>query len=166
MDNIIDELKAEAERLEWDALYTSKGSFNAAMLWSWTHYSLGSLAVLCGAIASKQFIDTNTTVGAVVAVISAALTAIITFLKPSDKAEPHHEAGVRFASLKRKARMFRNLTVLNGSDSKKLIDELKDIADEYAEIQKESPAIPFLAYQIARWGTRRGEHVYDEEDEK
>jgi len=166
MSNVINEIQAEANRIEWNAIYSSKGHFNAAMLWNATHYSLGMSAVLCGAFAGKEFVEVNPTMATVLASSAAAISAIITFLKPSDKATPHHQSGVKIAAIISQARIFQNITSVSVSDTKLLTQELKELSTQYSQLNKNVPAIPFLAYQITRWGVRRGEHTYKEEDER
>lgn len=166
MSDIIKEIQAEANRIEWNAIYSSKGHFNAAMLWNAAHYTLGISAVLCGAFAGKEFIEVNPTVATVLASSAAAISAIITFLKPSDKATPHHLSGVKIAAIISKARIFQKITSASVSDIELLTKELKELSCQYSQLNEEAPAIPFLAYQITRWGVRRGEHTYNEEDEK
>lgn len=166
MNPIIAELKAEADRLEWDALYSMKGQFNAAMLWNITHYSLGVGAVILGAIAGNQFIANHNLVAGIIATFSGAITAVITFLKPSEKAQPHHEAGEFCAEIKRKARMFQNISVLLEADPRELQRQLTELASSYHENQRTAPPIPWMAYQITRRGVRKGEHTYNEKGEK
>ena len=165
MNAIITELKAEADRLEWDALYSMKGQFNAAMLWNIVHYSLGVSAVVLGAIAGNQFLGDNNVMAAIIAALSASITAVITFLKPSEKAQPHHEAGVFCAEIKRKARMFQNISVLLETETRNLQQELNTLVTAYHENQKTAPPVPWAAYQLARRGVRKGEHTYNEEGE-
>jgi hypothetical protein len=166
MNPIITELKAEADRLEWDALYTMKGHFNAAMLWNITHYSLGIGAVVLGAIAGQQFVNNHTILASVIAALSAALTAVITFLKPSEKAQPHHEAGVFCSEIKRGARMFQNISAALEADPNKLRNELNELVNSYHEKLRSAPPVPYVAYRIARRGVRNGEHSYNESGEK
>ncbi len=166
MKNIVAELKAEADRLEWDALYSAKGHFNAGMLWNVAHYSLGILSVALGALAGKHFFENHNVVASVVATTSAALTGVITFLKPSEKAHPHHEAGTVFAEIKRKARMFQNISSMIETDLKGLQNELNDLVAAYHERQKSAPPVPWIAYRLARRGVRNGEHTYNEEGEQ
>lgn len=167
MKPIIEELKDEADRLEWDALYTMKGHFNAAMLWNVAHYTLGLAAIILGAIAGREFAGSqNTTVATAVATASAALTAIITFLKPSEKSQPHHEAGIYYGTIKRKARMFQNISLGVNSDVEGLRRELTELVDAYHARQQSAPPIPAPAYWITRRGVRNGEHTYNEPGEK
>lgn len=166
MSTILSELKAEAERLEWDALYTMKGHFNAAMLWNIAHYSLGIVAVILGVLAGKQFFDDHNVLASAIGTASAALTAIITFLKPSEKAQPHHDAGVFCAEIKRRSRMFQNISAELESDPIALEEKLNTLVKAYHDKQKSSPPVPWLAYQLARRGVRNGEHTYNEPSER
>lgn len=166
MNPVITELKIEADRLEWDSLYTMKGHFNAAMLWNIAHYSLGLAAVGLGALAGQQFVNDHNIVASVITALSAALTAVITFLKPSEKAQPHHEAGVFCSEIKRKARMFQNISAALETDPRVLQKELNEIVAAYHEQQRTAPPVPWIAYRITRRGIRNGEHTYNEQGEK
>lgn len=166
MNDILKKIQAEAHRLEWNAIYTSKGHYNAAMLWNLTHYTLGIAAVIFGAFAGKEFAGLNPNIATFMASCSAALAAIITLLKPSEKAGPHHQSGVRISSLLNRLRFFQNITAANASDSKELSEELKGLSEDYNGLTETAPPIPWLAYQLTRRGVRKGEHKYDEEDER
>jgi len=167
MDRVITELKAEADRLEWDALYTMKGHFNAAMLWNFTHYSLGIAAVILGTVAGKEFVGAeNATTASAVATASAAIAAIITLLKPSEKAQPHHASGVFYGAIKRKARMFQNISLVAEPDPQALRRELNELVIAYHDHQQSAPPVPSPAYWITRRGVRGGEHTYNEPGEK
>lgn len=167
MNTLLQELKTEADRLEWDALYTMKGHFNAAMLWNVAHYALGITAVVLGAVAGKEFVGgENSAVASAIATTSAAVAAVITFLKPSEKAQPHHASGVFYSTIKRKARMFQNISLIAESDPQALRRELDELVAAYHEYQQSAPPLPAPAYWIARRGVRNGEHAYNEPGEK
>ena len=166
MSEVLAEIKAEADRLEWDALYSMKGHFNASMLWNAAHYTLGISGVVLGVLAAKQSGAVMGTWASIIVVVSAAITAVITFLKPSEKAKPHHAAGVFYGDIKRKARMFQNISMKLESDPRVLRKELDAIVTAYHERQKNDPPIPRLAYEISRLGVRRGEHDYNEKGER
>jgi hypothetical protein len=166
MNPVIAELKAEADRLEWDALYTMKGHFNAAMLWNVAHYTLGILAVVLGALAGKEFVGgENSAVASAIATASAAMAAIITFLKPSEKSQPHHASGVFYGTIKRRARMFQNISLIAEPDLQALRHELNDLVTAYHGHQQSAPPVPAPAYWITRRGVRAGEHAYNEPGE-
>lgn len=165
MSDVIDKIKNEANHIEWDATYSSKGHFNAAMIWNAVHYVLGISAIVLGGFSGKEFWGSDPAFGAIFAVSAAAITSVITFLKPSDKAKPHHESGVLYSEIKRKSRMFKEISTSILTDHETLLRELKQLQHEYSEIQKAALPISALAYSITRTGIRRGEHLYDEADE-
>ena len=163
MKTQIQEMIKEAHSIEWDAIYSSKGHFNAAMLWNIIHYSLG-LAAISSAVAGQQLCTSRNTSATFLAFLSAALAAAITFLKPVDKADPHHKAGTEFAALRREARIFQNIDAFTENDTVNTLARLKLLADKVKELNQNAPPIPFLAYQITKIGVRKGEATYNESD--
>ncbi len=144
-----------------------KGHFNAAMLWNVAHYTLGIAAVALGAVAGKEFVGgENSAVASALATTSAAVAAIITFLKPSEKAQPHHVSGVFYGAIKRKARMFQNISLIGESDLQMLRRELDELVTAYHEHQQSAPPVPAPAYWITQRGVRAGEHAYNQPGEK
>lgn len=166
MSALLTKIEEEAHRLEWNLIYTSKGHYNAAMLWNAVHYILGIGAVLFGAFAGKGFAEMNPWLATVLASVSAALTAVITFLKPSEKATPHHKTGTQLSSLLNRLRFYQKITVNEDRSLEELSAELKQISEDYNSLTENALPVPWVAYQITRRGIRRGEHRYDEEDEK
>jgi hypothetical protein len=155
----------EANSIEWDCVYSSKGHFNSAMIWNVVHYTLGGAAVVCAALAGKQIFKSEESIAATLAFLAAGLTALTTFLKPSEKAGPHHEAGTEFAALRREARMFQNIEVYADEPPDSKVSRLRELAKRVKQLNQSAPAIPYLAYQLTRSGVRRGEAAYDEEGE-
>jgi hypothetical protein len=165
MKDPVQEMVKEADSIEWDCIYSSKGHFNSAMLWSVVHYIMGGIAVVCAAVAGKQIFNNEGIIGSALAFVSAGLTALITFLKPIDKADPHHKAGTEFAALRRAARIFQNIDVHTDHPVDSKLAQLKELAEKVKHLNQSAPPIPFLAYQITRRGVRRGEATYNEDGE-
>lgn len=160
MNDSIQEMIKEASSIEWDCIYSSKGHFNAAMLWNSIHYILGISAAICAVVAGLE------TTSSAWPFLSATLAAMITFLKPTDKVELHHRAGIEFTAVRRESRMFQNIDVYSDELAQTKMLQLKELAEKTKKMNLSSPAIPWVAYQITRWGVRRGEATYDELDEK
>lgn len=165
MSEMIEKMKAEVDSIEWDTIYSMKGHFNAAMLWSWSQRVLGISSILAVTASGSQFYGDTPLWGTLWAFLAATLTAIVTFLKPEEKAEPYHTAGTDFAALRRRARILKELELDNIDSTGRRLERIHELAEQVRDLNQASPQIPFLAYQIARWSVRRGEHQYDEEDE-
>ncbi|MCZ7559313.1 MAG: SLATT domain-containing protein [Burkholderiaceae bacterium] len=90
MSDLITKLADEASRVEEDTEHSFKGHYNAAGRWGRYHLWIGLPAALLAAIAgATAFRDQPEWAGAL-ALVSTALTTVLTFLKPSERAEMHN----------------------------------------------------------------------------
>lgn len=152
----------EAKRIEEDSLYSSKGHFYAAQLWTNLHLWIGIpatiLAAIAGASALSQF-DNHQIIAGVLAILVAALSAVSTFVNPNEKATIHHSAGNRYNSLKNRARIFSEIDMDIESDES-LLTKLRTLSAERDELNEKSPQIPKWAFRRARQGIEDGEAQY------
>lgn len=92
-------LHREAERLDEDALYSSKGHFNAEDIWVRCNYWLGVPATILGAVAGATLIKSQPEWATAFTVLASLLTGLITFLKPNERATLHRAVAGRFSSV-------------------------------------------------------------------
>lgn len=147
-------------RIEEDALYSSRGHFAAGKRWSQAHFWVGLPAAIGAAVAGAAAINQNTTAASVTALTVAALTAVLTFLNPSDKASTHHAAGTRYNTLRNRARRFREIDLLREGDSASIDAALKALATDLAALNEGSPQIPRWAFRDARRSIHEGETTH------
>ncbi len=156
-----DQLIREARRLEEDSLYSSKGHWEAAAWWSRVHLGLGLLAtVLAGTAGAAALGDYAQWAGGL-ALAGAAVTGIMTFLNPDQRAMLHQTAGNRFNSIKNRTRFFREIDIDLGRSEQELVEQLRQLRCEYERVRGDSPLIPRWAYCLAKQGIARGEATYD-----
>lgn len=156
-------LVKEAERIGEDALYSSKGHFNAADSWRRLNYGLGIPAVTMSAVAGLSAFadfDKSNVVAGILALLVAVLTAISTFLNPEEQAAAHHAAGSKFNSLKNRCRLFATTSTARVSISD-LARQLRELSDERDDLNESSPPIPGRAFRRARKGIEAGEASYE-----
>lgn len=162
MTPIRENIITEAKRLEEDAQYSSKGQYNAASIWGVVHFSIGIpaaiLSAIAGASALYQF-DSHEIVAAMLSLIVAALTAILTFLNPNRRQTTHQNAGGEYNSLRNRARIFRTVDI-HTLDDAAAAQKLGALDAERSELNKKSPAIPRIAFTRARKGIEEGEATY------
>lgn len=160
---LFDSLKAEARRIEEDALYSARGHFEAARGWSFVHYAIGVPTTTLAAIAGGSFIDGCVGVGAVLSLVVTALSAVSLFLNPSDKSTQHHSAGTRFNAVRNQARVFREIELLLPAEVPGMVDRVKTLGARRDELNEASPQIPRWAFVLARRGIKSGEasHAVD-----
>lgn len=157
---LVSEIAAEASRIEEDALYSGRGHFDAAAAWSRAHYRLGIPTSVLAAIAGGSAIADNLTAAAIVGLIVTALSALSTFLNPSDRAHRHHTAGALFNEVRNQARVLRKIDLKTTSHEEPLIERLRALGTERDKLNKTSPQIPRWAFKRARKSIEAGEASY------
>lgn len=139
----------ECERIEEDCLHSMKGHFNAGSRWNKVHLWMGIPSAVLGAWAGIEAFNDNPSFTAILALLSAALTATITFLSPQKVSDNHTNAGREYNVVRNKTRRVRQIEALTFSpeDLKLQVDELADKKDA---LNSMSPSIPRWAYEKAK----------------
>lgn len=159
-------LRREAERLEEDALYSSKGHFNAEDTWVRRNYWLGVPATVLGAVAGATLIKSQPEWATAFTLLASLLTGLMTFLKPNERAALHRAAAGQFLALRNEARFFREIELLRSDRLDDLPERLKTLSAARNELNLKSPSIPRRAFVAARKGIEEGEatHKVDKEE--
>ena len=164
-----DEIIKEAQRIEESALYSAKGHFVAANFWTNFHLWIGIpmvlLAAIAGASALSQF-DPKHIVAGIISIIVAALSGVMTFLNPNEKASTHLNAGNNYDALQNKVRMFWSIDCWKEESEQVLTEKLKYLSEQKDRLNQSSPQIPRWAYQRAKKGILEGEADYKVDNEK
>lgn len=153
-------LSTEASRIEEDALYSSRGHFEAAARWSWVHKAVGIPTVGLAALVSAAALKNNLPLAAVLSGVVATLTAVMTFLSPAGRAAEHHLAGTRFNGVRNRARFLREIDLPAAQNSGSLTKTLRRLANKRDKLNETSPQIPRWAFERARKGIEAGETKY------
>lgn len=150
----------ECRRLEEDALYSSKGHFEASRTWGRVHLGLGIPTSVLAAVASVSAFNDLPLLAGALAVLVAALSAVSTFLNPAEKGHAHHLAGTRFTGLRSQARLLREVRALTAATADELASHLNDLVAAKDDLNEKSPIIPRPAFERARKGIEAGEAAY------
>lgn len=146
------ELLKEADRVEEDALFSSKGHYNAVLVWQWTHRLLGIVAAVGSALAATAVLrgwGRDLAIG--FAALSTVVSVVLTTLKPNELSERHQRAGDRYLAIKNRIRIFRNIDLLNAdATADDAVAEIKSISEELAVTASGAPVIPRRAYNKAK----------------
>jgi hypothetical protein len=158
-DEVVSAVVKEAERIEEDALFSAKRHFNAAAIWNNTHLLLGLPTALIAGVSGISALSHHTLIAGVLSLTVAGLTALTTFLNPSQRATNHHDFGNRYNALRNKTRILREIDV-HDSHPTELVKELKALNRERDELNQKAPQTPRLAFIRARAGIEEGEAQY------
>lgn len=155
----------EAERLAEDCTYASKSQFNDGTWWDRVHLAAGFAAAILGAVAGTTgLVADRRPLSAILALLGAAVTAVVTFQKPGERAATHRAAGVGYNAVRERARRLHLVDALGPSSDKELRKQLDEIAAEKIRVSKQAPAVSSCAFTKARKGIEEGEarHVIDD----
>lgn len=158
-----DEIIKESKRIEESLLYSSKGHFAASYFWTNFHLRIGIpvvlLSAIAGASALSQFDPRHICVG-FISIIVAALSGVMTFLNPKEKASTHLNAGNNYDSLMNNVRIFWAIDCWRDESEQVLTERLKYFSEQKDKLNQSCPQIPRWAYNVARRGIKNGEGAY------
>lgn len=157
---LAENMRTEAMRIEEDALLSAKGHFEAARTWGGVHLWIGIPIAILAAITSASAFNQEATVAGCLAIVVAALSAVSTFVNPSERAQSHHQAGAKYNSLRNRSRVFRQVDLISNGSPSDLVALLKSLAQERDDLSLSSPQIPRRAFTRARAGVEAGEAEY------
>ncbi len=158
-----DEIIKEAKRIEESLLYSSKGHFVASLFWSNFHLWIGVPIVLLSAIAGASAfskIDPTNLIAGGISIFVIALSSVMTFLNPNQKASAHLNAGNNYDSLLSNIRIFWSIDCWREESEQVLTEKLKYFSEQKGKLNQNSPQIPRWAYKKAKEGIEAGEASY------
>jgi uncharacterized protein YjhX (UPF0386 family) len=149
----------EAEFLEDDCYYISQAHYVAARRWQRLHYLLGVpialISGVVGASALSQF-DQHAVVVGVLALAVAALSAITTFVNPSQRAVQHLAAGNTYEALRNVTRIFREVDCHTQKSNEALERILKRLNKKRDDLNRAGPLRGRKDLAIARQDIQTG----------
>lgn len=163
------EIITEAKRIEEDLLYSAKGHFAASQIWSNWHWAFGIPLVILSALAASPWIkglDKADFWALAIPTAVLVVSAVITFVRPSEQASNHLKAGNEYDSLMNETRIFRTIQCSGPDEDSVLTAKVKDLSTAKIALNSKSPQIPTLAYWIARRGIAKGEAKHGADDAK
>lgn len=155
-DNTRSAIRNELLRMEEDCTYSGKAHFNACARWNWWHYFFGIPAVVLAALASGAFFKDYSIVAGVLTSVVAIMTALMTFLKPAERAAGHKNSGDQYLALRNDARVFRTIQ-LDRTETQEAVAMVSSLTTRRNELNAASTPASKGDFQIARKGIEEGE---------
>lgn len=153
----------ECLRIEEDLLYSENANFAVCTIWATAYWVLGIpsalAAALTGLSATEVLLkDWTGTLG----LTTTVLTALLTVLNPSQKAQTAHQGGVAFSGLRARVRRFRDLKLAFSEPSMQYFDVIEAFGIEKADLIKATPHTGGLPYWLARRSIEKTKtHVHE-----
>jgi len=166
MNDLITKLADEASRVEEDTEHSFKGHYNAAARWARYHLWIGLPAALVAAVAGAAAFKGHPEWAGALALVSTALTTVLTFLKPSERAEIHKAVAGQYQALRNQARVFREIGLLDGMTAEEAKTRLFALAEARDELNQRAPAIARGDYDLAKQDIDGGRARYRTDEGK
>lgn len=157
---VADKVVAELLRMEEDCTHSGKAHFNAADRWTWWNYAFGIPSVALSAAAGAAFFQDYAVIAGAMSSAVTVLTALMTFLKPSEKAADHKSSGDQYLSLRNDARVFREIELTQVGDDAAAIAGMNGFTTRRNELNQASPAFAKRDFRRAKKGIDRGEALH------
>ena len=157
---IADKVVAELKRMEEDCTHSGKAHFNAAARWTRWNYGFGIPSVGLSAAAGAAFFQDYAVIAGAMSSAVTVLTALMTFLKPSEKAADHKNSGDQYLSLRNDARVFREIELTQVGDDASAIAGMNGFTTRRNELNQASPAFSNGDFKKAKKGIDRGEALH------
>ena len=168
MQAILDRVKQEAAEVEQECAIRTKDHFFACGRWDKIHLLLGIPTTLIAGITSVAAMSDIVTkfgydkdiVSGVLAIIVAGLTALTTFLNPSERATAHKTASTTYDTLRMKANLLKDIDLAVNyaaldEPTREIIRQLKEITNQFSTLGQSSPRVPRSIYNRNRSPEKR-----------
>lgn len=160
LDMINARIATELARIEEDCIHSGKAQFNAADRWRAYNYGLGIPSVALSAIAGAATFQDQPVIGGTLTLAAGTLAALITFLKPSERAAGHKSAGDQYLSLRNDARVFREIRLSHSCDDAAAMAGLDEFTKRRNEMNLSSNQVAKRDFEKARRGIDAGEATH------
>lgn len=153
-------ISAELLRMEEDCIHSAKAHFNASARWNTWNYAFGIPSVILSAIAGAAFFKDYSVIAGLMTSAVTVLTALMTFLKPSERSTGHKNAGDQYLSLRNDARLFREIELSQVADDAAAIAGMSGFTTRRNELNQASPQFSKGDYKKAKAGIDAGEALH------
>jgi hypothetical protein len=155
-------IRAEVARIEEAATYAAQTQFSSGKFWRGTNLVLGVPAAALAAIAGGTGLGdpANAQTAAIIALVAAALTAVMTTVNAAQRAEQSRASANAYLALQGDARIFRTVDLdrLEYDEARQYLDQL---VDRRNAINETTPVPAFIAYWLGRRNVEKGRQTYE-----
>lgn len=160
MDKSKKQIALECERIEEDSEQSAKRHFNAASRWASYNSLLGIPSVVIAGVASAVSFASVPVLSGIFAATAAALTAVLTFLKPAERSASHNSYGNQYLRLRNETRLFREVELPTIKQSDELSEKFKPFTQRRDDLNEGAPMTTDKDYGKANKGILDGQTEY------
>jgi hypothetical protein len=137
--------------LNRDARISARGQRMAAEAWGWAYYFIGVPATATAAAAGLSVItDLNKWLAAGLALGSALLTGLMTFLRPGDESLNHRNAAASYNVLQQRLKTLYTVDVPGGLEYDELRQRFEELQAVWDDLERKGPHVRERTYRRAQ----------------
>lgn len=159
-DTLKSKISDEIKRLEEDCSHSGKAHFNASSRWNNLNYWFGIPSVVISALIGTAFFKDYAVTASLGSAAVTILTALITFLKPAEKATAHKGSGDQYLALRNDARVFRELVLHQDIEEAAAMESLMGLTTRRNELNQASSLFSDGDFKKARDGINAGQSLH------
>lgn len=160
MSDYLKKITDECLRIEEDSEQSAKRHFNAASRWSSYNGWLGIPSVIVAGVASAVSFASLPVLSGVFAATAAALTAVLTFLRPAERSASHNSYGNQYLRLRNETRLFREIELPAIKSADELSEKFKSFTQRRDDLNDGAPITIDKDYSKANQGILDGQTEY------
>ena len=163
MADVTQQVRDELTRIEEDILYTEQAHFAASDALGRVHLWLGLVATSASAVGATTIVgDAPDLHSGVLALVAAKAAAVLTFMKPDERARQHLQVGRSLTGLRVKIRQTKAIDLAGPETPTTDWREFAaGLATERAGIVEVAPAISHRVLARTRKRVRSGDFIHD-----
>ena len=144
-------LAIQSWRLEIESWISAKAHRVSAEKWGSWYYGLGVPAAVTAGVASLSVLaDAGKWVVAGFAIASAALSTLVTFLRPDAESSGHRIAAAEYRALQEDLHEFWTDTCLSDVDEQTLRKEFRELKVRWKQLERAGPHVIDSRYKKAK----------------
>lgn len=149
--SVLAKIIEQANKISDDCEYSSASNFELGRVWDIWNNTLGISSTILSSVAAYFAVtEEQSSITIFASMAATVFAAVLTFLKPSEKASAYREFGNRYRSLRNKARVFSSIDCLQDNEYESLRKKLDKIMIEKEELNLGNPVIPRWAFRSAQ----------------
>jgi hypothetical protein len=156
-----------------------KAHYRRCVLFRKRHVALGCVTIVCTTLLGiilnlhnghspiapwldEKLTSFRTEFSVILTVLAPVLTALVSFLRFDEKSNMHHNAGARFASMKRRLQLMISECASEGCDRKEVTQKLTEICEKWDALTLQAPALYLKEWKMIKEEIDKNEKEMDQ----
>jgi hypothetical protein len=156
VDRVGAAVESEARRIERETACSAFAHQMATSAWRKIYFALGVPTTVLAAIAGASALAHYSIAAAVLALLAAVASALMTFTNPAGQVAEHRKASSRYQAVANRARLLWEVSCAGATGADGLRQELDELIEEWSKTNEGSPPLFESLHRRAQRQTGEG----------